>query len=348
MSKKIKIGIIGAGNIAQNAHLPSYLKQDDVELFGVYDVKESRSKEVAERFGFKHVASSLEQLLSMDELDAVSVCTWNNSHAEAVIAAAKAGKHILCEKPMAMTVAETEAMAKAVQDAGVTFMMGFVNRFRTESQIIKDFADQGKFGDIYYAKTGMIRRRGTPLGWFTDLSKSGGGPVIDLGVHAIDVTWYYMGKPRPISVSATTYSKIGDYKTKGVTRWEALDTDDLVFETEDSAAALIRFANGASMTVDVTWAINGADREIYSEIFGTKAGASLNPFMIYGEENGYLTDTKPKFTGNFMFDNQIRHFVDCVKTGKQPIATLEDGIQIQKILNGIYDSAKLGKEVQLP
>src|SRR5699024_5891240 len=129
------------------------------------------------------------------------------------------------------------------------------NRFRTESQNIKDLADQGKFGDIYYAKTGLIRRRGTPLGWFTDLSKSGGGPVIDLGVHAIDVTWYYMGKPTPISVSAATYSKIGDYKTKGVTRWEALDTDDLVFETEDSAAALIRFANGASMTVDVTWAI---------------------------------------------------------------------------------------------
>ena len=131
MAKKIKIGLIGAGNIGQNAHIPAYLKQDDVELFGVYDLKESRAREVAERFGFKHVATSLEELVGMEELDAVSVCTWNNGHAEAVIAAAKAGKHILCEKPMAMTVAETEAMAAAVRSAGVTFMMGFVNRFRT-------------------------------------------------------------------------------------------------------------------------------------------------------------------------------------------------------------------------
>ena len=156
-----------------------------------------------------------------------------------------------------------------------------------------------------------------------------------------------MGKPTPVSVSATTYSKIGDYKTKGVSRWEALDTDDLVFQTEDSAAALIRFANGASMTLDVTWAINGADRDIYSEVYGTKAGVSLNPFVIYGEEGGYLTDSKPIVAGKNMFDNQIRHFLDCVKTGQTPIATLDDGMQIQKILNGIYHSAKLGKEVQL-
>lgn len=347
MTKKIKIGLIGAGNIGQNAHIPAYLKQQDVELFGVYDSNESRSREVAERFGFKHVATSLQDLVAMDELDAVSVCTWNNSHAEGVIAAAKAGKHILCEKPMAMNVAETEAMAKAVRDSGVTFMMGFVNRFRAESEIIKNFAEQGKFGEIYYAKTGIIRRRGTPLGWFTDLSKSGGGPVIDLGVHAIDVTWYFMGKPTPISVSATTYSKIGDYQTKGVSRWEAYDTDDLVFETEDSAAALIRFSNGASMNLDVSWALNGPNRDIYSEIFGTKAGASLNPFMIYGEEGGYLTDNRPIVEGKDMFANQIRHFIDCVKTGQTPISTLEDGMQIQKILNGIYESAKLGKEVQL-
>lgn len=335
MTKKIKVGLIGAGNIGQNAHIPAYLKQDDVELFAVYDLKESRSREVAERHGFKHVATSLEELVSMDELDAVSVCTWNNSHAESVIAAAKAGKHILCEKPMAMTVSETEQMAAAVREKGVTFMMGFVNRFRAESEIIKEFAVQGKFGEIYYARTGLIRRRGTPLGWFTDLAKSGGGPVIDIGVHAIDLTWYLMGKPAPVSVSATTYSKIGDYKTKGVSRWEAFDTDDLVFETEDSATALIRFANGASMNVEVSWAINGASRDIYSEIFGTKAGASLNPFMIYGEDGGYLTDNRPIVTTKDMFANQIRHFVDCVKTGQTPISTLEDGMQIQKILNGM-------------
>lgn len=347
MADKIRVGIIGAGNIAQSAHIPAYLAQHDVELFAVYDIKHSRAKEVAQKYGFKHAATSLEELVGMEELDAVSVCTWNNGHAEAVIAAANAGKHILCEKPMAMTVAEAETMAEAVRKNRVTFMMGFVSRFRAESQVIKELADAGKFGEIYYAKCGYIRRRGTPLGWFTDLSKSGGGPVIDLGVHVIDLTWYFMGKPEPVSVSAVTYHKLGDYKTKGVSRWEALDTDDLVFETEDSAAALIRFKNGAAMTVDVSWALNGKERGVYSEIFGTKAGASLEPFLIYDEVEGYLMDSSPVVEPQDMFYNEVRHFLDCIKQGQEPIATLADGIAVQRILNGIYESARLGREVEL-
>ncbi len=266
---------------------------------------------------------------------------------EAVIAAANAGKHILCEKPMAMTVAETEAMAEAVRKNQVTFMMGFVSRFRSDSKVIKELAEAGRFGDIYYAKCGFIRRRGTPLGWFTDLSKAGGGPVIDIGVHIIDLTWYFMGKPDPVSVSAVTYSKIGDYKTKGVSRWEALDTDELVFETEDSAAALIRFRDGSAMTVDVSWAINGKERGFYSEIFGTKAGASLEPFCIYDEVEGYLMDSTPVVEQQDAFFNEIRHFIDCIKGNQEPIATLEDGMAVQKILNGIYNSARLGQEVKL-
>lgn len=347
MDKKIKVGLIGAGNIAQNAHIPAYLKQDDAELYAVYDLKKSRAEEVAQRFGFKHVAADLQEMVGLEELDAVTVCSWNKAHAQGVIAAAKAGKHILCEKPMALTVAESEAMAEAVRSGGVIFMMGFVNRFRMESVIIKTLADQGKFGEIYYAKTGIIRRRGTPLGWFTDLSKSGGGPVLDLGVHALDLTWYYMGKPKPLKVSAVTFKKIGDYKTKGVSRWKAYDTDDLVFQTEDSAAALIRFANGAALSVEVSWALNGPDRDLFSEVYGTKAGASLNPFVIYGEEAGYLTDERPLAESKNMFESQVRHFLDCIRKGTSPLATLEDGMQIQKILNGIYESARLGREIDL-
>lgn len=347
MTDKIKVGIIGAGNIAQNAHIPAYLKQEDVQLFSVYDLKKSRSREVAERYGFKHVATSLKELVSMEELDAVSVCSWNNGHMEAVIAAAEAGKHILCEKPMAMTVAETKKMAEAVRANDVIFMMGFMYRFRTESQIIKQMAERGEFGEIYYAKTGIMRRRGTPIGWFTDPSKSGGGPVIDIGVHAIDLTWYLMGRPKPISVSAVIYDKIGNFKTKGVNRWKAYDTDDVVFGTEDSAAAFIRFEKGIAMAVDVSWAINGPNKSIYSEVFGSKAGATLDPLVIYGEEEDYLTDKRPLSESEDPFTNQIQHFINCIKTGETPISTLEDGMTLQKVLDGIYESAKLGKEVML-
>ena len=224
---------------------------------------------------------------------------------------------------------------------------GLYQPIRSDSKVIKEMADSGKLGEIYYARTGWFRRRGTPLGWFTDLSKSGGGPVIDIGVHVIDLTWYFMGKPRPVSVTATTYDKIGDYKTKGVSRWEALDTDNPVFDTEDSAGGFIKFENGAAMSFDVSWAINGQDTGIFSNIFGTKAGASLNPFMIYGEEEGYLVDSSPKVESQNSFENEIRHFLDCIKTGQEPISSAEDGVLIQKILNGIYDSARLGKEVKL-
>ncbi len=345
---KIKIGIIGAGNIAQSSHIPSYLKQDDVELTAVCDIKLERAQEVAKKYGFKYAVQDYRDLLSIDEIDAVSICTWNNSHAPIAIAAANAGKHILCEKPMAMTVAEAEAMADAAAKSGKVFMMAFVNRFRADSKYLKALADEGRFGEIYCSKAGWLRRRGTPLGWFTDTAKSGGGPVIDIGVHVIDLTWYLMGKPKPTRVSAQTYYKIGDYKTKGVSRWVAFDTDNLVFNTEDSAQAIIHFENGATMLFDVSWAINGeGSPDIYCHLYGTKAGATLDPLKIYGEDGGYLSDAVPVLKNENRFDNEIRHFLDCIKESKEPIATAEDGVLIQKILNGIYDSAKLGKEVSL-
>lgn len=345
--KKIRIGLIGAGNIAQNAHIPAYLKQPDVELAGVCDLKEERAKEVKEKYNMKYAFTDFNDLVAIKEIDAISVCTWNNAHAAAAIAAANAGKHVLCEKPMAMTVQEAEAMRKAARNNKITFMMGFVNRFRADSQVLKALSDADKFGDIYYSKAGWLRRRGTPLGWFTDVSKSGGGPVIDIGVHVIDLTWYLMGKPKPISVSACTYNKIGDYKTKGVGRWVAFDTDDLKFNTEDSANGLIRFENGASMNFEVSWAINDKGTGIYSNIFGSKAGASLDPLELYGEEENYLSDAALTAGKADSFVNEIRHFLDCVKEGKEPISPAEDGVQIQKILNGIYESAKLGREIRL-
>lgn len=344
---KIRIGIIGAGNIAQNAHIPAYLKQDDVEVIAVCDFNEERARQVADKHNIKYVVKDFNDLVAIEEVDAVSICALNNTHMPAAVSAAKAGKHILCEKPMAMNVDEAKAMADAARKNNITFMMGFVNRFRADSKLIKELADARKFGEIYYSKAGWLRRRGTPLGWFTDLSKSGGGPVIDIGVHVIDLTWYFMGKPKPISVSATVHNKIGNYQTKGVGRWKALDTDNLVFETEDSAAGMVRFENGASMNFEVSWAINGKDTGIYSQIFGSKAGASLNPLTIYSEEENYLMDCTPTVGSEDAFANQIRHFIDCIKEGKQPIATAEDGVQVQKILNGIYDSAKAGKEVTL-
>ncbi len=344
MTKKIRVGFIGVGNIAQNAHIPAYLKQNDVELVACYDIKAERAKEVAKKYNMVAV-DSLEALVGRDDLDAISVCTWNNGHAKSVIAALKAGKNVLCEKPMAMNPKECEDMIAAQKESGKLLMMGFVYRFSPSAKAIKEIAEAGKLGDIYHARASILRRRGTPLGWFTDLSKSGGGPVIDIGVHVIDLTWYLMGKPKLVSVCAQVHNRIGDYKTKGVSRWEAFDTDNLVFETEDSAAGIVKFENGVSMVVEVSWAINGEAEGVTSKIYGNIAGASYSPCKIYGEQEGYLSDTDITTSREDNFSNEIRHFIDCIKGEKECIAKGEDGLEIQKILNGIYESSAAGKEI---
>ena len=349
-NKKIGIGVIGAGNIAQNAHLPSYLKRGDCKLESVYDIKEGRGAEAAAKFGIPHVADSLDELLANPKVDAVSVCTWNNAHAVSAIAACKAGKHVLCEKPMAMTVDEAEQMRKAADASGKVFLMGFVNRFRPDVAVLRTLLDEGRFGDIYYARSSCLRRRGTPLGWFTDMKKAGGGAVIDIGVHMLDLTWYLLGKPAPEAVSSTVHNYFGDYQTKGVTRWKAFDTDDLVFNVDDSAAGMIRFANGCSLNFDVSWAINGSPCGLMAYLYGTKAGCALEPLMVYGEEGGYLTDNAPALDKAYIdaesiFDIEIGHFLDCIQGKCTPIAPAADGVAIQRILNGIYDSAAAGKEI---
>lgn len=344
---KIRIGFIGVGNIAQNAIMPAYLKQSDVEIVAVCDLKEARAREVAERHGIPHVYTDFNEMVKRDDIDAISVCTWNNSHAPATIAALQAGKHVLCEKPPAMTVAEAEEMRDAAKDAGKVLMYGLVQRFRTEVTVLKEFMEAGKFGDIYFGKTSILRRRGTPLGWFTDPAKSGGGPVIDIGVHLIDVTRYLMGSPQPTRVSAQVWSPHGDYKTKGVSRWKAFDTDDLVFGVEDIAGGVIHFDNGAAMIFDVSWAANVKEIPFFSQVVGTKAGASVDPFEIYSEEQDYLIDVRPVVEKKNAFEAEVRHFLDCIKTGATPIPNADEGVAIQKILNGIYESARLGREVEL-
>ena len=211
----------------------------------------------------ERVYTDLNNLLNDRDIDAVSVCTGNSTHESIVIACAEAGKNILCEKPMAMNVEQAQNMYNAVKRSGVIFMMGFVNRYRQESILIREFTESGNFGNIYHARCGWVRRRGTPKGWFTDVTKSGGGAVIDIGVHVIDLTWYFMGKPKPVAVSGVVHRGIGNYRTKCVQNWVATEQNDSPMTTEDAATALIRFENGASLSVDVSWAINGKEEKCF-------------------------------------------------------------------------------------
>lgn len=346
--KKLRVGIVGAGNIAQSAHLPSYQELTDlVEVVAIADIVPERAQEAAEKFGIPHSYASVEELLANEDVDYIDICVWTAAHAPVAIAAAKAGKHILCEKPLAATLEQGLEIEKAVKEAGVQFMLAVVTRYGAEQLKVHEMQENGELGDVYYAKTSYVRRRGTPGGWFTEKALSGGGPVLDIGVHAIDRTWFLMGRPKPVSVSAEISYRIGNYQTKGVGRWEPYGKGHGVFDTEDSASVFFRFEGGRSMVAEIAWAINGTESAT-TQLFGSKAGCTFEPLTIYGEdEEGYLSTVQPEVTPNDYFVEEIRHFIDCLNTGKTPISPIEDAVTVQRMLDGIYRSAEQHAEVKL-
>ncbi|MCF0136437.1 MAG: Gfo/Idh/MocA family oxidoreductase [Lachnospiraceae bacterium] len=348
MAKKLRVGIIGAGNICTSAHLPAYQNLTDrVEVVAIADLVVERAKDAAEKFGIPHYFTTVEELMANVDVDYIDVCTYTGQHAPVCIAAAKAGKNILCEKPLAANLEQGLAIEKAVKEAGVKFMLAVVTRYGDEQQKYMELKEQGVFGDVYAAKTLYTRRRGTPGGWFTDKELAGGGPVLDIGVHAIDRTWYLMGRPTPVTCSAETSYRIGNWTTKGIHRWEPFEKGRGVFDTEDSANVFFRFEGGKTMIAEIAWAQN-ANGQATTQIFGTKAGCTFEPLHIYGEnEEGYLDDYEPEVTKTNMFENEIAHFLDCVNNDKTPISPIEDAVTIQKMLDAIYRSAEAHREVAI-
>ena len=348
MANKLRVGIVGAGNIATSAHLPSYMElKDIVEVVAISDIVPERAQAAAEKFGIPHYFASVEELLANVDVDYIDICTWTAAHAPVCIAAAKAGKHILCEKPLAASLEQGLEMEKAVREAGVQFMLAVVTRYMAEAMKGRELYDEGVFGAIYTAKCRYVRRRGTPSGWFSDKELAGGGPVLDIGVHAIDRTWYLMGRPTPITCSAETSYRIGDFQTKGINRWRPFGEGFGVFDTEDSAMVFFRFEGGKTMTAEIAWAINGQEANDVP-LFGSKAGCSFDPLTVYGEnEEGYLADIQPEVTPNNMFVEELRHFVDCLNTGKTPVSPMEDALTVQKMLDAIYRSAEAHAEVTI-
>jgi predicted dehydrogenase len=351
--KKIKVGIIGTGNIS-GVHTAGYKALENVEIYAACDLNEQRVKDYAQRNGCRYSFTDYNEMLKLEELDAVSVCTWNSAHAPAAIAALKAGKHVICEKPMAMNAKEALEMEKAAKEAGKLLMIGFVRRFGNDTKILKDFINSGMMGDIYYAKASYLRRAGYPGGWFGDISRSGGGPLIDLGVHVIDLVRYLMGRPKAVSVTGATFNKLGDRgNIIGAKGYSATDRGgSSVFNVEDLALGMIKFDNGSVLTVETSFSLNLKQDSGNIELFGTKSGAKLDPKLeLYTEMNDYLVNVTPaldsalSFTG--LFENEIAHFVDCVANGTECISPAEDGVEIMKILDAVYESARTGREVRL-
>ncbi len=352
MSDKLKVAIVGCGSIANWCHFPAYKTLADlVEVIAVCDINEERAKKAAETFELPKYYLTVEELLANEKPDYVDCCTWPSAHAPVCIAAANAGVNILCEKPLAATLEQGLAIEKAVKENGVNFMLAVVTRYGAEQKKYMELFNEGVFGDVYAARTKYVRRRGIPGGWFTNKAIAGGGPVLDIGVHAIDRTWYLMGRPKPVSVSAETSYRIGNYNTaEGTFSWDAQsgeNKDKAIFDVEDSAVAFFRFEGGKTMTADISWTINGVESAT-TQIYGTKAGCTFEPLTVYGEDEEYhLCDTPVEAEGEEFFTAEIRHYLECLREGKTPISGIDDAVTVQKMLDGIYRSAEAHKEVEL-
>jgi len=198
--------------------------------------------------------------------------------------------------------------------------------------------DKGELGEVYFARAVYHRRRGIPLGassWFVDKSRSGGGALIDIGVHALDCAWFLMGCPKPVAVSGASYLKFGHLVPKGVK-----------FDVDDSTFALIKFANGASMILECSWALNQRGGSVI-QVAGTKGGAEFDPLTIFVERDGTQLEVKPTLPNTNAFAGEVAHFVDCVQRKKKPIASAEQGVQLMQMMDAMYRSADSGREVRI-
>ncbi|MBO7393381.1 MAG: Gfo/Idh/MocA family oxidoreductase [Abditibacteriota bacterium] len=346
--KKLNVAFIGVGSIANWAHLPAVKELENVNVMAFADIDENALKTTAEKYGVKNTFTDYNKMLEMDEIDAVHVCTPNYVHMQPAIDALKAGKHVLCEKPIARTVAEAKKMKEAADSTGKKLMIAQCRRFSGPTQCLKRFIDDGILGDIYFARIWALRRRGIP-GWgvFTDKEKQGGGPLIDIGVHILDLTLYLMGNPKPITTSGMAVAKIGN--TPGhvglMGSW-----DHTKFTVEDYAAGFVRFEDGRSLILESSFAANIEPTEIVrSNLLGTKAGAELDDKLrIFGERCGALTN------GEVFGYPEVNHFKEefiafykSIEEDTPVPVPADQAINCLRILEGIYRSQDAGREIRM-
>lgn len=344
MSKKLQVGIIGTGGIAVRNHMPAWQKHPDTEIIAVCDVNEESMQRAADEFGAKYRLTDFRKLLEMDEIDVVDICTPNYLHAEPTILALNSGKHVMVEKPMAMNGEEGEAMVEAARKAGKKLMVALNCRYGAEARALKRFVDAGDMGDVYYARVQALRRRGIP-GWgvFTQKDKQGGGPLIDIGVHALDLTLWLMGHPKPVSASGQCYTKFGT--RPGLVglfgKW-----DHTNYTVEDFATGLVRFDNGATLVIESSFAANIEKDVFNTALMGTEGGCEWNPVKLFREERETLVDVSPVFLPKInTHEAEVLDFADAIlKDLPSPIPG-EEGLMVTKILDAIYKSSEEGKEV---
>lgn len=362
--QKLKVGVIGTGMIATAGHIPAWKSlKDDVEVAAVADIQEDRARLVAEAEGIPHAYGDWEKMLKELELDIVSVCTPNAYHKGQTIAALQAGAHVLCEKPVATSAADADAMFQAAEGAGRILLVGQSARFSNHSRAAKEIVDSGRLGEIYFAETFFLRRRGVPKwGLFHVKKHSGGGPVYDLGVHAIDLLYWLMGNPAVRAVSGATYTKFGN-RDEGLATSLADSGAPLgvltprpynprEFDVEDMAAGFIRLEGGITVHFKTSWAANIPQNTGGTTILGTAGGLTLNPLTLVTNMGSYQVNIEARvpaerpeaFAGHW---GETAHFVGVIRGEEELLVKRGEVLNVMRTLDALYQSAAEGREIKV-
>jgi predicted dehydrogenase len=345
--KPVKIGLIGAGGIAQ-AHMRALQDVEEIEMVAVADIIKERAEKTAARFGIPHAFEDYHDILAMDEVEAVNVTTYNQAHRGPTVDALHAGKHVLVEKPMAATLEDATAMTKAAHETGKILMVALKSRYTPQRQMAKAIVDAGTLGDIYYAEAVAARRCGIPGGSFIRKDMAGIGTVADIGVYALDEVLHLMGHPKPVAVSGIANNILGTKFCKPVLgSWKWVPED---LEVEDFGVASVRFENGALMVFKTSWIMH-MDTLGGNFLLGTKAGLRMNPLTIYRHEWGALTDTVvqnvPPMEGVEMFRQENLGFAEAIRKGLPSPIPPDEMLLTNVIIQGLIDSAEAGHEVEV-
>lgn len=354
---KVRIGIIGCGGIANNKHMPALHRLPDVELVAFCDIIVERAEKAAKEYGIEgaKVYEDYKELLKDETIDVVHVLTPNREHSFITVDALEAGKHVMCEKPMAINTEEAQKMLDAAKRTGKKLTIGYQNRYRPDSWYLKRACDNGDLGEIYYAKAHAIRRRAVPTwGVFLNEEEQGGGPLIDIGTHALDLTLWTMNNYEPKMVVGSVYKKLGDQRESG-NAWGDWNPEE--FTVEDSAFGYIVMKDGATIVLESSWALNSLDvDEAKTSLCGTKAGADMKGGLRinkvqYGKQ--VVENVNLEAGGVAFFDGgaanpediEARMWIDAVKNDTDVVVKPEQAIVVTKILEAIYQSAREGKPV---
>ncbi|OQB15211.1 MAG: putative oxidoreductase YcjS [Firmicutes bacterium ADurb.Bin193] len=355
MSKngKLCFGVVGTGSIGK-IHLQQLsMIPDEVIISAVTDVFEPSAQKVAAEFNVPRVCKTYTEMLEDKDIDAVIIAVPNKYHAPIAIDALKAGKHIMLEKPMAFDVRSAKDIVRAQKEYKKIVMVPHQMRWNWLSREIKQNVEAGELGRIYYAKTGWLRRKGIP-GWgsaFTRKEESGGGALIDIGVHMIDLALYLMGNPKPVSVFGSTYAELGQNKI-GLGTWGTRDMSGW-FDVDDLATALIRMEDGSMLSLEVSWAMHGdiGESNPWLYLFGTEGGAQMTEnegkFYTEGFDRSITVDIEKPDNTEDSRAAMLRHFIDCVREGKESISNQMTGLTNNLILDAIYQSSQTKREVIL-